>query len=277
MYEAEISRSNPAAYVFLVDQSASMNEAMANGQTKAEFVADVINRTIRDLVIRCTREEGVRDYFDVAVIGYGGNGIGNALPGPLAKQWIHPISAIADGTLRVEDRKKSVPDGAGGTITQTVKFPVWIAAKGSGGTPMQEAVAVAARLVADWSNSHPSSFPVTVLNITDGESTDGDPLNNSEVLRSLVTDDGPALMYNVHVTSADVEPLRFPSSKAQLPDEFARLLFEMSSTFPAHIRQYAKDAYGLELGPDTRAMVLNADAEQLVQFIDIGSRPANLR
>lgn len=277
MYEAEISRSNPAAYVFLVDQSASMNEAMANGQTKAEFVADVINRTIRDLVIRCTREEGVRDYFDVAVIGYGGNGISNALPGSLAKQWIHPISAIADGTLRVEDRKKTVPDGAGGTITQTVKFPVWIAAKGSGGTPMQEAVAVAARLVADWSNAHPSSFPVTVLNITDGESTDGDPLNNSEVLRSLVTDDGPALMYNVHVTRADVEPLRFPSSEAQLPDEFARLLFAMSSTFPAHIRQYAKDAYGMDLGSDARAMVLNADAEQLIQFIDIGSRPANLR
>ena len=277
MYEAEISRSNPAAYVFLVDQSASMGERMAGGQTKAEFVADVINRTIRDLVVRCTREEGVRDYFDLAVIGYGGSGVRNAFTGQLSRQWVHPISTVADGTLRVEDRRKLVPDGAGGTVEQLVKFPVWVTPTASGGTPMQEAVAVCARLVADWSNSHPSSFPVTVLNVTDGESTDGDPLNNSEVLRSLVTDDGAALMYNVHVTELDVEPIRFPSNEAALPDEFARLLFRMSSTFPDHIRDYARDAYGINLSADSRAMIMNADAEQLVRFIDIGSRPANMR
>jgi hypothetical protein len=62
-----------------------------------------------------------------------------------------------------------------------------------------------------------------------------------------------------------------------LTDDYSKLLFRMSSTFPDHIRQYAQDAYGLVLSPDSRAMVLNADAEELVKFLDIGSRPAAMR
>lgn len=277
MYEAEISRANPTAYVFVIDQSASMNETMASGRSKAQFVADVVNKTLRDLVVRCTREEGVRDYFDVAVLQYGDNTVRNALAGKLSSASIHPISAIADNTLRVEDRQRQVDDGAGGLVTQTVKFPVWIDPYGSGGTPMQAAMAETARLVASWSDAHPTSFPPTVLHITDGESTDGDPEHNSTILRSLTTNDGSALLYNVHVTSANVEPLRYPASESVMPDNFARLVFRMSSTFPDHVRDYARHAYGIALTEQSRAMVLNADAEELVKFIDIGSRPAAMR
>jgi hypothetical protein len=277
MYDAEISRSNPTAYVFLVDQSGSMAEAMATGSVKSQFVADVINRTLRDLVVRCTREEGVRDYFDVAVIGYGGGGVVNGLGGSLASQWMHSISAIADNTARVEDRQKLVDDGAGGVAPQSVKFPVWIDPVAQGGTPMCRAIAIAAQIVADWSDAHPQSFPVTILNITDGESTDGDPEHNAGVLRSLGTSDGTSLMYNIHVSTTSKEPLRYPTNPAALPDNYARLLFRMSSTFPEHVRRYAQDAHGIALNADSRAMVLNADAEELVKFLDIGSRPATMR
>jgi hypothetical protein len=277
MYQAEISRANPTAYIFVIDQSASMNETMASGRTKAQFVADVVNKTLRDLVVRCTREEGVRDYFDVAVLQYGDNSVRNALAGALSSTWLHPISTLADNTLRVEDRQRQVDDGAGGLVTQTVKFPVWIDAHGSGGTPMQAAMAETARLVASWSDAHPTSFPPTVLHITDGESTDGDPEHNATVVKSLTTNDGSALLYNVHVTSANVEPLRYPSSETAMPDKYAQLVFRMSSTFPPHVRDYARDAYGITLTDQSRAMVLNADAEELVKFIDIGSRPAAMR
>jgi hypothetical protein len=60
---------------------------MATGSPKSKFVADVINKTLRDLVVRCTREEGVRDYFDVGVIGYGDAQVRNGLGGPLAAAW----------------------------------------------------------------------------------------------------------------------------------------------------------------------------------------------
>jgi hypothetical protein len=48
-----------------------MDERMETEQTKAQFVADVLNKTLYQLVIRCTRPEGVRNYFDVGVISDG--------------------------------------------------------------------------------------------------------------------------------------------------------------------------------------------------------------
>lgn len=277
MYAAEISRSNPTAYLFLVDQSASMNDSMLTGKTKAEFVSDVLNRTLRDLVVRCTREDGVRDYFHVGIITYSNKEVANGLGGGLGSDWMHPISVIADNTLRVEDRVKQVDDGVGGLVSQTVKFPVWVDPRGYGGTPMQQAIAQAAHVIADWSDTHPSSFPATVLHITDGESTDGNPEHNAAVLRSLTTNDGETLLYNVHVSGRNVDPIRFPADESQLTDEYSRVLFRMSSTFPQHVRDYARDAYGINLSPQSRAMVLNAAAEDLVKFVDIGSRPAAMR
>ena len=40
---------------------------------KADVVADAINRFLQELSIKCAKEEGVRDYFHVGVIGYGGS------------------------------------------------------------------------------------------------------------------------------------------------------------------------------------------------------------
>jgi hypothetical protein len=277
MYSAEISRTTPTAYAFLVDQSTSMNEGMHSGVTKAQFVADVLNRTLRDLIIRCTREDGVRDYFDVAVIGYGGDGVHNALTGALAQEFFNPISVVADNTLRVEERARKIDDGAGGLVEQSVKFPVWLDPQANGSTPMQAVIGECARIVAAWSSAHRDSFPVTVLHISDGVTTDGDPEHNASILRSLSTNDGETLLYNVHVTGEDVEPTRFPRMESQLPDAHSKSMFRMSSTFPDHIRAYAQDAHGETLAVDARAMMMNADAERLVMFIDIGSRPAAMR
>ena len=42
-YEAQISRNNPAAFLFIVDQSGSMSDKMSSGRSKAEFVSDALN------------------------------------------------------------------------------------------------------------------------------------------------------------------------------------------------------------------------------------------
>src|SRR5579871_6938009 len=93
-YTAEISRTNPSCFLFLIDQSGSMEDpipaspdadgpAPAAGRTKAEGVADAINRLLQNLVIKCAKSEGVRDYYHIGVIGYG-NKTGPAFSGPLA-------------------------------------------------------------------------------------------------------------------------------------------------------------------------------------------------
>jgi hypothetical protein len=73
-YVAEISRTNPSCFIFLVDQSASMVDPIGGEvrMSKADVVADALNRLLTELAIRCAKEEGVRDYFNVAALGYGG-------------------------------------------------------------------------------------------------------------------------------------------------------------------------------------------------------------
>jgi hypothetical protein len=124
-YSAEISRSNPTCFLFLIDQSHSMGQPFgAQPDTpKAEGVADGINRLLQNLVLKCAQSEGVRDYFHIGVIGYGG-GVSWALGGALAGQALVPISALADRPLRVEERTRKVDDGAGGLVEEKVKFPV---------------------------------------------------------------------------------------------------------------------------------------------------------
>ena len=71
-----------------------IRSAAAEGQRKCDVVADALNRLLSELTIKCAKEEGVRDYFSVSVIGYGGSNVGPALAGPLAGR--DPRSAERD-------------------------------------------------------------------------------------------------------------------------------------------------------------------------------------
>ena len=76
MYEARISRNHPAAFLILIDQSGSMSEPTTfhgRRMSKSEAVALTVNMLIDELLNRCKREEGYRDYFDIAVQGYHGD------------------------------------------------------------------------------------------------------------------------------------------------------------------------------------------------------------
>src|SRR5947208_1975411 len=120
-YAAEISRANPSCFLFLIDQSGSMADSFPDKpMRKADGVADAINRLLQNLVIRCAKEEGVRDYFHVGVIGYGAH-VGPAFSGPLAGRELVPISEIGNMPARVEERTKKVDDGAGGLVDQTIR------------------------------------------------------------------------------------------------------------------------------------------------------------
>src|SRR5713226_6712185 len=96
-YSAEISRSNPTLFVFVIDQSGSMADPAPDqpNRKKSDAVADAINRLLQNLVIRCAKEEGVRDYFYVGVIGYG-NTVGPAFSGALAGKDLVSISEVGN-------------------------------------------------------------------------------------------------------------------------------------------------------------------------------------
>jgi len=247
----------------------------AQGRTKAQGVADAINRLLQNLVIKCAKSEGVRDYYNVGVIGYGTQ-VGPAFAGSLAGRELVPISDIATMPARIEERSKKVDDGAGGLVEQKIKFPVWFDPIGNGGTPMCQAFTRAQTIMSAWLAQHPSCFPPIVINITDGEATDGDPTNAAEKLKALSSEDGAILLFNVHISNAQGTPLEYPDSEAGLPDQYAQLLFRISSVLPEYMRSIAQqEGYAAQEG--TRGFVFNADMTSVIKFLDIGTRPSNLR
>lgn len=277
-YSAEISRSNPTCFVFVVDQSASMDDTIGDElpQKKSQVVADAINRLLFELTLRCAKEEGVRDYFNIAVLGYGGSAVGSAFSGPLSGRDVVPISEIAESPARLEERTKKVPDGAGGLVEQKVKFPIWLDPKSGGGTPMVQALTRADAIVSNWVEQHPAGFPPVVLHLTDGESTDGDPIDVATRIRSQLTTDGNVLLFNLHVSTTGGNPISFPASEASLPDQFSRLLFDMSSLLPAQMKALAGNQ-GHRVEEGSKGFVYNADVAGIVQFLEIGTRASDLR
>jgi hypothetical protein len=275
-YTAEISRSNPTAFLFLVDQSGSMSDPMSASNSKAQFVADVLNRTLTTLITRCTKSEGTRNYFEIGVLGYGGEGAYNGFQDTLASSLINPISSIEASPLRIEQRKKKMDDGAGGIVEQTINFPIWFEPSANGGTPMCQAITRAAEELVAWCDAHSNSYPPTVLHVTDGESTDGNPEELARQLQQIQTNDGSVLMFNLHVSPSDTNPITFPASETGLPNQYAQMLFRMSSILPEHLIRFAQDK-SYKVGMESRGFMFNADAVDIVQFFDIGTRASQLR
>lgn len=277
-YEAEVSRSNPSVFLFLVDTSGSLLDPFGGekgAKRKAEGVSDAINRLLQNLSIKCSKSEGIRNYYDVGVLSYGKK-VQPAFGGALAQKALVPISEVANNPARIEERSKQIDDGTGAVLEDKVKFPVWFSPQAAGPTPMCGALKKACETLEPWVAAHQWSFPPVVINITDGESTDGDPTADSERLRGLHTEDGNVLLFNCHISSNNSPSVLFADVEEGLPDQFAKMLFNMSSILPDNIRDGAQRE-GFDVSEQSRGFAFNADLVELIRFLDIGTRPSNLR
>lgn len=270
-YSAQISRNQPTAFIFLIDQSGSMKDTMPSGESKSQFVANVLNKAIYQMIIRCTKSNGVRDYFDLGVIAYGGNGVTSGFGGTLGQSMLHPISRVEQSPLRIDTKNKKVSDGAGGIVEHAVKFPVWLDPKNDGGTPMCEALNQTGRILGDWCNAHEQSYPPTIIHITDGESTDGDPETKMGTLQRLSTSDGECLLFNLHIDATEGDEKIFPDREADLPDSFSKMLFRSSSHFPAHLITEAQ-SLRYPVSSASKFFGYRAGAVQIVDFVNIGTQ-----
>ena len=271
MYSAQITRANPTCIILLIDQSGSMSDPFSgdSARKKSDFVAEAVNHTLHDLVIRCTKTEEVRNYYYVSVIGYGRH-VGSCFSGPLAARNLVPISEVADYPLQVKSSYKRVSDGAGGWVEIPVRYPVWIHPASDGKTPMCEALVKVKEILERWLLEHPRGFPPTVLHLTDGESSDGDPEEIGRQIMSLATDDGAVLLFNCHISSRRSSKIEYPTGEGSLPDGFARSLFQISSRLPGNFLSAAAQL-GVNAVEGSRGFVFNGDPSSIVQFYEIGT------
>ena len=315
-YEASIDRANPGCFLFLVDQSNSMSQPLA-GQpdlSKMNAAADAVNRVLDNLAQRCSRGADIRDYFDLGVLGYGHalevpyddskdyyfldenevvrmrdkrdnswkagpfyeEKIISVFPGTEPEYPFLPVGRVVD-VAEVEDRVIRESDGAGGAMEVPRKMPVWLQPHSGAQTPMCEALRLAEAAVRGWVAQHPSSYPPIVINISDGNASDGNPEPIAQQIMALATTDGNALMFNCHLSERNSSPSQYPDSERSLQDDYARQMFRMSSVLPPASRDHAVNL-GIAVSESSRCCVFNADMVSLVQFLDIGTRgPSNLR
>ncbi len=282
MYSARITRLTPTAFVFLIDQSGSMEEKVKLGTevlSKAEAVAIVTNILIKELINRCRRENGVVDYFDIAAIGYSsdqatmllGNGDSFARPSVLSMQAC---------PRRCFTRERRLPSGKTSIFTEEIKC--WIEPKAQGNTPMFSALKQSLHLVEGWcrKRGNSTSYPPTIFNITDGESSDGDYQSLTEVadrIKSLRTSDGNVLLININIsTGAAGQRIVFPSSKRELPcSRYAEMLYDMSSPMPEEYTPSILQIRQGEATPPFRGMSFNTSIADLIAMMNIGSISVN--
>lgn len=279
MYTQSITRNHRTAFILAIDGSGSMVESIrfrGRQTTKAEAVATVTNDLLFELIERARRSDGVRDYYDIAVIGYSGDDeVASLLPGG---DGLIPVSVLASRPIpmRTETIEHRLPDGS--IALREIPSPAWIEPRAAGQTPMYEALRRVREIAAQWTSraENAESFPPVVFNITDGEATDCDETELravSDQIKALRTTDGNVLLINIHIAAGDSERVVFfpEAGEANYTNRYAALLYDCSSRMPAVFDEAIRAAKGPGAVPPFKGMSYNASAAQLVAMLNIGS------
>lgn len=274
-YNTLITRKNPSMFVFLLDCSASMSEQITFAgvaMSKADALGRIINTALEEIKSRCRRQEGYYDYFDIAVLGYGGDEVESLLDHIVPGKSVVRIGQIAHVDVpRVT--YESIRSWQGRTISSHVSVPELVYPFALGNTPMGHALSDAYDIAEEWIGSHPDSFPPVIFNITDGECTDLPDsmlLAVAERIKSLSTTAGSVLLFNVHLSRDDSgKGVVFPDCKERLgaDNRIGSLLFDMSSDMPEELVPGG--------GRPVKAMSYNSSMSELVKMINIGSVSLN--
>ncbi len=276
-YTQGITRSHRTLFIIAIDQSGSMAEKIiyaGSEKSKAEAVAEIANRMILELIQRAKRNGAVRDYYDIAVIGYSGDGIESQLSDeqtvvPIVRVDEQPVQRVEQYVERASPKKEA--------LLLRTDLPRWIYPKATGGTPMYEVFLLLRDLTAEWCDepAHGDSFPPIIFNITDGESSDCDEEqleDAAEQIRRLGTTDGKALLVNIHIASDAVSPaVIFPTEQEVPKSKYARTLFDCSSYMPDVFTADIRKARGDMAQPPFRGMSFNATLADLITILNIGS------
>jgi hypothetical protein len=230
---------------------------------------------LNELQKRCQAGTAVRPRVDVSVIGYGpGGSVQSVLKGNLANQDIVSITDLASNPLRINHVMVTEYNPNTGGLDQVPQdVPIWVEPVADNGTPMCMALQVASSLAQNWvATGHNVNFPPIIVNITDGEATDGDPVPYAQQISSqIATSDGNALVFNCHLSSQPGFQVRYPSDISQVPpDKLAQQLFQMSSVLPQGMIDVG-NSMGMPVQPGARGFVFGADIQDMTQFITIAS------
>lgn len=283
-YTAQITRNTPTAFIFLIDQSVSMQKyttLYGEEMPMAEAVARIVNHQLNELVLRCIKGSETRDYYDIAIIGYGENAYSGWKGELEGRDFVKP-SELKEHPYKKITTKKETRTRKGVKVVE-VEEVQWIEAEATQGwTRVHLAFEKAKGLLDEWMEKHHDKdcYPPTIINITDGEfngATKEYVLQQANELKSMFTNDGNVILFNIHISANKAVCVTCPASKDEVSfSSLATTMYEMSSLLPMRysdrIADLRKDGT-----PNNRyrAMSINADMSTLIQLMDIGT-PTNI-
>lgn len=283
-YTAQITRNTPTAFIFLIDQSVSMQKyttLYGEEMPMAEAVARIVNHQLNELVLRCIKGSETRDYYDIAIIGYGENAYSGWKGELEGRDFVKP-SELKEHPYKKITIKKETRTRKGVKVVE-VEEVQWIEAEATQGwTRVHLAFEKAKGLLDEWMEKHHDKdcYPPTIINITDGEfngATKEYVLQQANELKSMFTNDGNVILFNIHISANKAVCVTCPASKDEVSfSSLATTMYEMSSLLPMRysdrIADLRKDGT-----PNNRytAMSINADMSTLIQLMDIGT-PTNI-
>ena len=283
-YTAQITRNTPTAFIFLIDQSVSMqNYTTLYGEEMpmAEAVARIVNHQLNELVLRCVKGSETRDYYDIAIIGYGENAYSGWKGELEGRDFVKP-SELKEHPYKKITTKKETRTRKGVKVVE-VEEVQWIEAEATEGwTRVHHAFEKAKGLLDEWMEKHHDKdcYPPTIINITDGEfngATKEYVLQQANELKSMFTNDGNVILFNIHISANKAVCVTCPASKDEVSfSSLATTMYEMSSLLPMRYSDRIADLRG-DGTPNNRytAMSINADMSTLIQLMDIGT-PTNI-
>ena len=228
-YTQPATTLTPALVVYLIDASHSMND-FCGSTTKIALVNTALKNAVKDMVRRSMRDGIVQKRYKIAIFAYSTDARGGRAP----------IILVVDVLGGIRD------------LPELVRFGVPVLSAG-GETDTAAGFAVVERLLQAHLIEFQRSPAPLVCHLTDALLTANDPSPIVKRIQTLGVNDGPALVENVYVAD---NMLRKPVQDWQqwggvlktnvLTNEYAKLLFRLSSPLPETYRQNINN-YGYHL------------------------------
>ena len=283
MYKTGVSLSRRAAIVIIVDCSTSMKKyTMFNGMriVKSEAAEFITNMLIDELYERAIRYDVTRYYYDIAIIGFSGDGTYSKLPG------IHDFVPIYNFTDFEPQPKtyyfdQTLNDG------RCIKVPFvirpWIKAEAHGTSPLFEAMVRTKDLIERWcaDKQNAYSLPPIIFNITDGDCFDDDAWSLIDVANDIMktsTTRGKSLLINIVLRTIGEEddnlPL-FPTDADFYSTKRSHMiLLRMSSILSPDVSEQIKKVFRLNHDGPYRGLAYDTSIIRLLHLVSIGTDPS---
>ena len=282
MNKIEVTRSNPALIIFMVDMSGSMSETIDFeniNMPKCDALGRIVNQSLTEIILRCRRGNEYRDYFNIVVLGYDGRGVTSLLLkyNDINSDFTTINNLVESDAPTITYHNKYVIVGKSYMTDKDVREFVKITATES--TPMFDAIKKAHSLGEKWINSKgANSVPPIFINITDGGVTDANEqqlIDISDKIKSIKSLGGNATFVNIHINDvSSEEAVVFPiNNKTLHSTKYANTLYSMSSELSELTSKQMCSIIGRKWleGDKLRALAYNTPLTQLFDIMQIGS------